>query len=402
MSGVSNAVVARGAYTGASMSVDTSGLLTEFEAAFRRPADVLSIAPGRVNLIGEHTDYNEGFVLPVAIDRTVAVAAAPRDDGKVAIRSLDYGESDEFEFRDEEEPDGGWKNYVRGVVWAFGCEGHRLGGADLAVAGDVPQGAGLSSSAAIEVAVAGTVASVSGLDMPLPEIARLARRAENEFVYVPCGIMDQFASALSRADHALLLDCRTQVYEHIALPFEEGDVRIVVVDSKVPRRLPDTPYAQRRQECAQAARLLGVASLRDADMRLLESHKDDLPDDVYRRARHVISEDARVLAAAEALRDANVSRFGVLMRQSHESLRDDFEVSCEELDLLVELASGADGMLGARLTGAGFGGCTVNLVRADAIDAFSEQVVARYRNETGLPAETHICRAVDGLRVTHV
>jgi galactokinase len=384
------------------MSVDTGRLLSEFASAFRRPADVLSIAPGRVNLIGEHTDYNEGFVLPVAIDRTVAVAAAARDDRTVAVRSLDHTECDEFDSDPERIPDGGWRNYVRGVNWALEDEGHSLSGADLVISGDVPQGAGLSSSAAIEVAVAGAAAAVSRLNLPPPEIARLARRAENEFVRVPCGIMDQSASALCRADHALLLDCRTQVYDHIPLPFGEADVMIVVVDSKVPRRLADTAYAQRQQECRTAAELLGVESLRDADEGMLEGRRTALPDSVYRRARHVISEDARVLAAAEALRGADVSRFGALMRQSHESLRDDFEVSCRELDLLVDLASGTDGVLGARLTGAGFGGCTVNLVRADAIDSFSERVVPRYRNETGLPAEMHVCRAVDGLRVTHV
>jgi galactokinase len=177
---------------------------------------------------------------------------------------------------------------------------------------------------------------------------------------------------------------------------------IVVVDSKVPRRLADTAYSQRQQECREAAGLLGVESLRDADERLLESHKADVPPQLYHRARHVISEDGRVVAAAEALRAADISRFGALMHGSHVSLRDDFEVSCRELDLLVELASGTDGVLGARLTGAGFGGCTVNLVRGDSIDAFREQVVTRYQNETGLPAEMHVCRAVDGLRVTHV
>ncbi len=375
--------------------------MAEFASAFGRPAEMLSIAPGRVNLIGEHTDYNEGFVLPVAIDRTVAVAAAARDDRTVVVRSADYGECDKFSLGAVHHK-GSWRDYVRGVAWALEYEGHRLRGADVVISGDVTQGAGLSSSAAVEVAVAGALLGATGLDLPLPEVARLARRAENEFAGVPCGIMDQFASALSRADHALLIDCRTQVTEHIPLPFGEADVMIVVVDSKAPRRLADTPYSQRQLDCRDAAQRLGVESLRDADERLLEEHKSGLPDHVFRRARHVISEDARVLAAAEALRDADVSRFGALMHQSHESLRDDFEVSCRELDLLVDLASETDGVLGARLTGAGFGGCTVNLVRADAIGAFSEKVVARYRNETGLPAEMHVCRAVDGLRVTHV
>jgi galactokinase len=383
------------------MSVDTGRLLAEFETAFGRRAAVLGVAPGRVNLIGEHTDYNQGFVLPVAIDRTVAVAAAVRDDRRVAVRSLDYGECDTFSLG-VVHGKGSWRDYVRGVAWALESEGHHLAGADLFICGDVPQGAGLSSSAAIEVAVTGALAAVSELDLPLRETARLARRAENEFVGVPCGIMDQFAAALSRADHALLIDCRSRDVEQIPLTFGESDVMIVVVDSKVPRRLADTAYSQRQQECREAAGLLGVESLRDADERLLESHKADLPPQPYHRARHVISEDARVTAAVEALRAADISRFGALMHGSHVSLRDDFEVSCRELDLLVALASGGDGVLGARLTGAGFGGCTVNLVRGDSTDAFHEQVVTRYQNETGLPAEMHVCRAVDGLRVTHV
>ncbi len=384
------------------MSVDTGRLPAAFETAFGRKAELLSVAPGRVNLIGEHTDYNQGFVLPVAIDRTVAVAAAVRDDHKVAVRSLDYGERDTFDFDPERETGGSWKNYVRGVAWALDSEGHQLAGADLVICGDVPQGAGLSSSAAIEVAVAGALAAVSELELPPREIARLARRAENEFVGVPCGIMDQFASALSSADHALLIDCRAQDVEQILLPFGDSDVIIVVVDSKVPRWLAGTAYSQRQRECREAAELLGVASLRDADERLLESRKAGLPPQLYHRARHVISENARVVAAAEALRAADISRLGGLMHGSHASLRDDFEVSCHELDLLVELAAGTDGLLGARLTGAGFGGCTVNLVRGDSIDAFREQVVTRYQNETGLPAEMHVCRAVDGLGVTHV
>ncbi|HSP56302.1 MAG TPA: galactokinase [Dehalococcoidia bacterium] len=378
------------------MSADTSRLLADFRSAFGRPAAVLSVAPGRVNLIGEHTDYNEGFVLPVAIDRTVAVAVARRDDGAFIVRSIDYSECDSFR-SDPERAAAGWRNYVRGVVWASAALGH-IAGTDLAVSGDVPQGAGLSSSAAIEVTVAGALAAIGGHALPAPEIARLARRAENEFVGVPCGIMDQFASALCRAGHALLIDCRTETVEHIPLPFADAGVSIVVVDSKVPRRLTDTPYTRRREECAEAARALGLESLRDAD----EAALGLLPGPQRRRARHVIRESKRVLAAVAALRAGRLDNLGKLMYESHASLRDDFEVSCAELDLLVELASGTDGIVGARLTGAGFGGCTVNLVRGEAIDRFRTQVVDKYRNETGLPAEMHICRAVDGLKVMDV
>ena len=384
------------------MSVDIGGTLTEFETSFGRKAEAVSVAPGRVNLIGEHTDYNQGFVLPVAIDRTVAVAAARRDDSAFAVRSLDYGEDDGFAGDPARGPEGSWKNYVRGVVCALESQGHRLAGADLVISGDIPRGAGLSSSAAIEVAVVGALGAVSGIHLPLREVAHLSRWAENEFVGVPCGIMDQFASALSRADHALLLDCRSLDVEHVALPFVEQRAMIVVVDSQVPRRLADTAYSQRQQECGVAAGLLGVESLRESDERLLEDREVHLPGPLFRRARHVITENTRVLAAVDALRAGELNRFGQLMCESHASLRDDFEVSCRELDLLVELASQESGVLGARLTGAGFGGCTVNLIRGKSIEGFRDRVVSRYRNETGLPAEMHVCRPVGGLRVTHV
>lgn len=383
------------------MSVDIGRLTSAFATTYARPAEVLSVAPGRVNLIGEHTDYNDGFVLPVGIDRTVAVVAAVRDDGMVTVRSLDYDECDQFEL-DNAGRSAGWKGYVRGVAWVLQEEDHPLKGADLAISGDVPQGAGLSSSAAVEVAIAGALTAVMGVALPPVETARMARRAENEFVGVPCGIMDQFAAALSLGGHALLIDCRSLEVEHIPLPFERAGVLIVVVDSKMPRRLGETEYGRRREECREAARFLGVESLRDADSGLLEQRRDRMPDAVYRRARHVVTENGRVLEAVNMLRNGEVGRFGQLMYESHASLRDDFDVSCRELDLLVSLASRTDGVLGARLTGAGFGGCTVNLVRAEAIDRFRGEVVERYRQETGLAAETHICRAVDGLKVTHV
>jgi galactokinase len=378
------------------MSVDTGRLLEEFAAAFGRTAEVLSVAPGRVNLIGEHTDYNEGFVLPVAIDRTVAVAAAGRDDGHFRVRSLDYGECDEFTVQDGRA--GGWRDYVRGVAWAFAEAGHPTAGADLAIGGDVPQGAGLSSSAAIEVAVAGALAATGRVELAGLQVARLARRAENEFVGVQCGIMDQFASALCRSGHALLVDCQSLEVKHIPLALEEQGVSIVIIDSKVPRRLADTAYNRRMEECGEAARALSLESLREAG----ETAVEVLPEPLRRRARHVVRENLRVTAAVAALGSRDVDRFGALMFESHASLRDDFEVSCRELDLLVELALSAEGVLGARLTGAGFGGCTVNLVRGEMLDGIRGAVVERYRDETGLPAEMHVCRAVDGLKVMHV
>ena len=383
------------------MSVDTGAVLGAFAESFGRPAEVLSVAPGRVNLIGEHTDYNGGFVLPVAIDRTIAVAAAARDDRGVAVRSLDFDEQDEFPL-DGIERSADWRNYVRGVAWALADAGHGLRGADLIVSGDVPQGAGLSSSAAIELAVAGAMCAVARNDLGARDLALIAQKAENAFVGVQCGIMDQFASALSQAGQALLIDCRSLDIEHIPLPLDEAGVAVVIVDSKVPRRLEAAPYNERRRECEDAAAALAVSSLRDADSAMLETRRVDLGPCLYKRARHVVSENARVLRAVEAIRAGDVDRVGELMYESHESLRDDFEVSCAELDALVELASRSPGVLGARLTGAGFGGCTVNLVRIDAIDMFRKCVVDEYPDKTGLPAEMHVCRAVDGLRVSHV
>ena len=271
-------------------------------------------------------------------------------------------------------------------------------GADLAIAGDVPPGAGLSSSAAVELAVAGAFCGTSGLEVDHRKLALICQRAENQFVGVQCGIMDQFASALGKAGHALLIDCRSLEVEPVLVPFKEQGVAMVIVDSKVPRRLADTAYNERRNECAEAARLLGIESLRDAD----ESQEATLPDPLSRRARHVIRENDRVLGTAEALTQGDLERAGRLMNQSHESLRDDFEVSCPELDRLVDLARDVPGVLGARLTGAGFGGCTVNLVRSRVIDDFREGVVHRYATETGLAAEMHVCLPSDGLEVVRV
>jgi len=368
-------------------------LLATFEQAFRRPPTFVSEAPGRVNLIGEHTDYNEGLVLPLAIDRTVVVAAAPTDAKTVRVYSADFDARDEWP-ADAPRRTGRreWRDYVRAVAWALLDAGYELGGGDLAIAGDVPLGAGLSSSAALEVAVAGALCTMAGIEIEPQRLALLCQKAENQFVGVQCGIMDQLAAACSRAGHALLIDCRSLEIEHIPLP---SDVSIVVVDSKVRRELGETAYNQRREECAAVARALGIKSLRDAD----QGDIARLPEPLERRARHVVSENERVLDTVTALQSGELSTVGALMFQSHSSLRDDFEVSTPELDLLVELASRTDGLLGARLTGAGFGGCTVNLLVAGTEERFEAEVVERYRQETGLAAEMLVCKPADGLTV---
>jgi galactokinase len=375
------------------MPADTANLARAFTAQHGRKPQFVAEAPGRVNLIGEHTDYNDGFVLPVAIDRTIAVAVAPRDDDRVRAHAVDHDQRDDFSLDNaRRHPMGGWRNYVRGVLWALLDSQLPLRGVDLSISGDVPQGAGLSSSAALELALAGAICAAANVELPARDLALLCQRAEQMYAGVQCGIMDQFAAALAREGCALFIDCRSLETEDIPLP---GSVAIVVIDSKLPRELAGTPYNRRRDECAEAARALGLASLRSAQQSQIES----LPDNLRRRAQHVVSENARVLAARAALRDGDFSALGRLFAESHASLRDSFEASTPEINLLVELANAAPGAIGARLTGGGFGGCTVNLVEAAEAHRFGEIVVSQYRQRTGLDAEAHVCRTVNGMQV---
>jgi galactokinase len=381
-------------------------LAAAFQARFGRPPTAVAAAPGRVNLIGEHLDYNEGHVLPVAIDRSVMVAFAPRPDRRVRLYSLDFEQESAFDLEDiQRDPEAPWSDYVRGVAWALRGAGHRLSGLDAALQGDVPVGAGLSSSAALEVAALGAFEAASGLRLDRrDDLALLGQRAENGFVGVACGIMDQMAAALSRAGHALLIDCRSLEYEAVPLPL--AGLRLVVADSGVRRALVDSQYNVRGQECQRAAELLAAAiadrpvtALRDVRPEDLAHHGDSLPPSLFKRARHVVEEERRVLLSVEALRAGDVEAFGEMLDASHRSLRDDFEVSCPELDLLVDLARAQPGVLGARLTGAGFGGCTVSLVRAEAVGAFRNRVVERYRTETGREGRMYVCRAAGGLKL---
>jgi galactokinase len=376
-----------------------------FESRFGRRPVAVSEAPGRVNLIGEHTDYNDGHVLPVAIDRSIMVAFALRADSEVQLHSLDFEQETAFDLKKiERHAEAPWSDYVRGVAWALQEAGHRLSGLDAALQGDVPVGAGLSSSAALEVAALGAFEAASGLRLDRRELALLGQRAENRFVGVACGIMDQMAAALCRAGHALLIDCRSLEHEDVPLPLE--GLRLVVADSGVRRALLDSQYNVRRQECQQAAELLAAAiterpitALRDVTPKDLARHGDSLPPNLLKRARHVVEEEQRVLVSVEALSKGDTEAFGAMLNASHRSLRDDYEVSCPELDLLVELAQALPGVLGARLTGAGFGGCTVNLVRAEALDAFGTGVMARYCSASGKAGRMYVCRASDGLRL---
>jgi galactokinase len=379
-------------------------LISAFRQMFGGHPDGISEAPGRVNLIGEHVDYNDGVVLPFAVDRSVLCAWARRDDGRTAFHSLDHEQYIDFVpgvLGTVEHYD--WFDYPVGVRSALADAGHLVGGVHVLVSGDVPQGAGLSSSAAIEVAVAGAFRDAFDLQIDDVALAQLCQRAENEYVGVQCGIMDQFASTLSRRDHAVLIDCRSLAHEAVPLRLAAAGLAIVIANSAVRRELIASAYNGRRRECEVAASELRLrlarpelASLRDVSAADLERTEiDTVP---MKRARHVVTEIARVSAAVDALKRDDFEGAGRLMAESHVSLRDDYEVSSRELDLLVGLATAQDYVLGARLTGAGFGGCTVNLVRAGAVDAFARDVIAPYRDRTGLPAVMYVTTPQDGLR----
>jgi galactokinase/galactose-1-phosphate uridylyltransferase (family 1) len=366
---------------------------------------VTASAPGRVNLIGEHTDYNDGYVFPMAIGLGIEMAARQRPGREIRVHAADLAETVTFTVgepigRDPHHP---WSNYLRGVLWALQQAGVELGGMDLAFSGSLPQGAGLSSSAALEVAAMLSTQALAGFPMERPRMAQLCQKAENEFVGMKCGIMDQFISLMGRAGHALLLDCRSLAAEQV--PLELGDHLIAICHSGVTHALVSSEYNVRRQQCAAGVEALrgrfpGVRALRDATLEQLESCRPDVEPVVYRRCRHVIGENGRVLASAAALRAGDLRRFGRLMDASHDSLRDDFQVSCREIDLLVDLARQVPGVLGARITGGGFGGCTVNLVARAAVPVFEEKVLREYQRRTGVPPRLLVSTAAAGATVS--
>ncbi|MBU4273627.1 MAG: galactokinase [Planctomycetes bacterium] len=353
-------------------------------------------APGRVNLIGEHTDYNDGFVLPMAIDRAVWIALRPRDDRIVSVYSIDYDETGEFSLDALQRQQAGWIEYLKGTAWSLQEAGHRLTGWDGVLAGDVPLGAGLSSSAALEMAAARALAATGELPWEPAEMAKLGQRAENQWVGVNCGIMDQLISAAGRAGNALLIDCRSLQTEPVPLP---RGTSVVVLDTSTRRGLVDSAYNERRRQCEEAARLLDVHALRDATIERLERSAGKMDPAVLRRARHVIAENDRTLLAADAMRRGDAVELGRLMHQSHRSLRDDYEVSSDALNAMVECASVHRSCFGARMTGAGFGGCAVALVRAEATDDFVRDTAAAYQRKTGHSPAVYVCQAADGAEV---
>lgn len=387
-----------------SLEVQVAAVKQRYAREFGGPPQWIAAAPGRVNLIGEHTDYNAGFVFPLAIERYVVVAAGrPADeadgDWVRACSTLVDGAA-EFSLNELEPARRDWTSYLRGVL--AGCleRGMNPGALNLLVDSTVPLGGGLSSSAALEVATATLVEAITGRTVEPVEKARLCQRAEHEFAGVPCGIMDQFSSALGAAGKLLLIDCRSETAELV--PLDDPAVAVLVVNSNVRHELSGSEYADRRRQCEEASRRLGAAALRDVDLSQLEAAREGLDELLYRRARHVVGENERTVRAAQALRSGDWATVGALMYASHASLRDDYEVSCPELDVLVELAEeigAAGGVIGARMTGGGFGGCIVALVRSGREREIADRLGAGYRARTGIGATAFVTRPARGAHI---
>ena len=367
-----------------------------FQSIFQSKPEFIVRAPGRVNLIGEHTDYNDGFVLPIAIDRVVWIALRPRTDLRVQIHSLDLGQVADFELDSLTRGNMRWAEYIKGVAHELQVEGYLVRGWEGVLSGDVPRGAGLSSSAALEMAAARATASVSGFEWDGMRIARIAQSAENNWVGLKSGIMDQAVCALAKPGHAFFLDCRALQYEHIPLTKE---LAVMVMDTSTRRGLVDSAYNERRAQCETAARFFGVKSLRDVSREQLDLEGGKLDEITFRRARHVVTENARVLDAVQAMRADDLLTLGRLFNESHTSLRDDFEVTGDALDWMVGIAQARPECFGARMTGAGFGGCAVAIVQRDQAGSFANAVGAEYRRRSGKEAGIFVCEANGGAGV---
>lgn len=379
---------------------DVNALSRKFEELFgRRPRRFR--APGRVNLIGEHTDYNDGFVLPIALNYSTFVAGLGRPDRIVRVRSLDFNEQVEFNLDRAKAPQAGaWLNYIEGVARSLEAQGNPLNGADLLIQSEVPIGGGLSSSAALEIAVGFALLSLAELPVARLALAKAGQLAEHNYVGAKVGLMDQLAAVFGRKGAALLIDCRSLDITHI--PIDTADFAIVVCDTKVKHQLSASEYNLRRRECEQAVEILKfhlaqVRALRDVTLEEFESLKRYLPDPLAKRCRHVITENARTLQAAHALQMDDLITLGQLMFESHRSLRDDYQVSCRELDMMVETAAKIDGVIGARLTGGGFGGCTVNLIRKAIIEEFRQRISRAYREAFQITPTIHTVETDNGV-----
>jgi galactokinase len=373
-------------------------LTDEFQRSYHARPSIFR-APGRVNLIGEHTDYNDGFVMPAAIGFYTWIAASVRPDRVLHVRSGEFHETVDLSLDAlAGPPRKHWSDFVRGVAAVLQSRGVHLSGANLIIQGQVPMGAGLSSSASLEVATGLALLATSQAEVPQLELVKICQRAEHEYVGTRCGIMDQFIAVYASSGHALMLDCRSLDYQSLSIP---DDARLVICNSMVKHELASGEYNRRRAECEAGVKVFrkgspDVQALRDVTMADLANHETKLTEVVYRRCRHVISENQRVLDAAEALRASDLDRFGRLMYESHRSLQQDYEVSCKELDLLVEIASSCEGVYGSRMTGGGFGGCTITLVRANSVGAFQEKITQAYKAKTGITPDLYVCSAAQG------
>ena len=373
--------------------MNTQLLKQSFASYFNSESEIIVRAPGRVNLIGEHTDYNDGFVLPMAIDHAVWLALRPRDDRTVRLFSLDLETEAAFEL-DSLTKGSDWIEYPKSIAYELMKAGYELRVFDAVMTGDVPRGAGLSSSAAVELAVARAFAAVSGIEWDAPKMAKLSQKAENEWVGVNCGIMDQMASAACKEGHALFLDCRSLEIQHAPLP--QG-ISIVILDTSTRRGLVGSAYNERRSQCEEAARWFGVKALRDVSVEEFnKSSKNGLNELAEKRARHIITENARVLEAMEVMKAGNVKRLGELFNASHDSLRDDFEVTNDALNIMVDCAREQASCYGARMTGAGFGGCAVALVKEENAAEFVTAVSEAYRQRSSMEAAVYVCKPSEG------
>lgn len=381
--------------------VSASTIKPLFVERFGHDPIVIAAAPGRVNLIGEHTDYNNGFVMPMALECYTIVAVGQSPTGNFRLSSTLGNAIVEISEEDALKPgDPFWTNYIRGVLANLSRMGIKIEPVDILVDSNVPRGGGLSSSAALEISTITALCAYVGKEIAKAEVAFMGQRVEHEFACVPCGIMDQFISANGKAGYAMKLDCQSMEFEHI--PMSDPDISVLIVDSAVKHSLADGAYALRRQQCEDAAKILGVKSLRDASLDAIEEQKELLGDICYRRARHIVGENARVAKFAAAVAQGDWNEAGAAMRGSHASLRDDYEVSCAEVDTLVSACDtipSASAVYGARITGGGFGGCIVALVKTDAVEQVAEELLSSYRDATGIETTYLVTRAGDGARV---
>ena len=370
----------------------------KFKEKFGEAPQIIVQAPGRVNLIGEHTDYNDGFVLPMAIDRAVWIALRPRSDKRVEVTALDLEETAVFDLTSLKNDTNSWVEYLKGMAWAMQNAGYVLNGWEGVFSGNVPRGAGLSSSAALEMATARAFHAVSEFEWNSAEIAKLGQITENQWVGVNSGIMDQMISASGTEGNALLIDCRTLENELVPIPYSSDGFKtaVVILDSATRHTHVDSGYNERREQCEEAARYFEVKALRDVSITEFLESGDGLEDVVYRRAKHVVTENLRTLNAAKSMKNADVELLGQLMNESHISMRDDFEISTKELDAMVEIAQSQEGCFGARMTGGGFGGCAVALVHEANVDAFVTAVAQQYEATTNIQPNIYVCHASAG------